>query len=279
MDIVTENVKISNLQKKSERSLIGPLKPCDCGCGQMTGLIPKTSPRYGHVLGHSYRFISGHHNRNNELHLALSQPRLCACGCGIPTLPAKKTRRGHIKGKYALYVTGHSRKNNPPDAEWLWAQVDRSGGSNACWLWVHTKSPAGYGHISLRGKLWLTHRLAWELTNGPIPDGMFVCHNCPDGDNPSCINPAHLFLGTAQDNMRDMVAKKRCVYGERHHATKLTQAQVDHLRETYAAGGITYKALAKEYGVDKTTVSNIVRYKTWFVTDNGPKLPRRLRAG
>lgn len=88
----------------------------------------------------------------------------------------------------------------------FWAKVAKAG-PNDCWLWLGHKMPYGYGTYGKPKQL--AHRRAWELTNGPIPDGLMVLHNCPDGDNPSCVNPAHLWLGTQTDNMRDAAAKGR----------------------------------------------------------------------
>ena len=90
-----------------------------------------------------------------------------------------------------------------PVADRLWERVDRSGD---CWLWTGAITGVGYGHIYADGRLAYTHRLAYELTYGPIPEGLFVCHHC---DNPPCCRPEHLFLGTAQDNQSDMAAKGR----------------------------------------------------------------------
>lgn len=101
----------------------------------------------------------------------------------------------------------------------FWSKVDKSLGALACWLWLAGCDEDGYGkfspthHQSMRA-----HRLAYILTYGPIPPGMLVCHNCPDGDNPACVNPAHLFLGTVDDNAKDMVRKGRSLSGDRNPA-------------------------------------------------------------
>lgn len=107
-----------------------------------------------------------------------------------------------------------------------------------------------------------THRLAWQLANGPIPIGMFVCHHC---DNPPCCNPEHLFLGTALDNNRDRHEKGRSVIrvGMDLGIAKLTDAQVIEIRARYAHGGQTHRALADEFGVTRTTIGRIVSRAAW----------------
>lgn len=95
----------------------------------------------------------------------------------------------------------------------------------------------------------LAHRHAWVLAHGPIPEGLFVCHSC---DNPPCVNPDHLFLGTHDDNMADMTAKGRA-------GVKLTRADAEAIRSDPRSG----RAVAADFGVSATTVSNIRRGKTW----------------
>jgi hypothetical protein len=96
----------------------------------------------------------------------------------------------------------------------------------------------------------------WELTNGPIPAGMHVCHHC---DNPPCCNPAHLFLGTNTDNIKDRVAKGR----SGHTNAKLTPERAHDIRRRYAAGGIFQRELAAEYGVTRSCVQHVIHGNSW----------------
>ena len=135
---------------------------------------------------------------------------------------------------------------------------------NGCWLWMGGHGKRGYPHFPLNGKTVYAHRLSWEIHKGTIPDGLDVCHNCPDGDNPSCVNPDHLFLGTHADNMRDMCSKgrSRC-WGEKARTAKLTEHQIVNIRSRWKAGGITQQELAIEYGIRQVTISSIVNGRTW----------------
>ena len=95
---------------------------------------------------------------------------------------------------------------------------------------------------------------------GPIPDGSFVCHRC---DRPLCVNPYHLFLGTAADNAADMVNKGRSAKGEHHSQATLTGTQVEALRQRYAAGGVSQQELARQYNITSGTASRIIRGLRW----------------
>lgn len=103
-----------------------------------------------------------------------------------------------------------SRMSRPAGGRWpgtteerFWARVDRGDG---CWEWRGCKKRNGYGWVGVRKEQWVAHRLAWTFVNGPIPTGLHVCHRC---DNPSCVRPDHLFIGSHADNMADMKAKGR----------------------------------------------------------------------
>ena len=143
--------------------------------------------------------------------------------------------------------------------ERFWEKVEKT--ENGCWEWTAGKFNAGYGQFAVNGKHQLAHRFSYELTYGEIPDGLFVCHRC---DNPPCVNPEHLFLGTHADNMADRNEKGRVSKGEEHYYSKLTEENVLEIRQRVASGkwGIKSK-LAKEFGVSNPQISDIVNRKKW----------------
>jgi hypothetical protein len=143
-----------------------------------------------------------------------------------------------------------------PLADRFWEKVDQRG-PEECWPWTAYIDSAGYGNFG--GPR--APRVAWQLTNGPIPGGLYVCHHC---DNPICVNPAHLFIGTQAENMADAVSKGRQARGERAHHAKLTEAQVIHLRRAYPPGTrIPYKPLAEQYGVTRMAIHYAIRGTNW----------------
>jgi hypothetical protein len=97
----------------------------------------------------------------------------------------------------------------------FWSKV-ALGDDRECWEWTRKKA-RGYGRFDVRGWPVYAHRIAWVIAFGVIPDGLYVCHSC---DNPPCVNPAHLFLGTAKDNMQDKVRKGRHRWGCRAQRTQ-----------------------------------------------------------
>ena len=181
----------------------------------------------------------------------------CQCGCGQRTRISKQTEtaRGYVKGRPMRYLPGHATRKP------FWDKVQKSAGSDVCWIWTAGKNADGYG--TLGGGL-RAHRVSYEMRHGPIPNGMCVCHSC---DNPSCVNPAHLWLGTHQDNMADRSRKGRSsggrMVGTEHPNAKLTDDMVREIRHLYASGEYMQKDLARMYGVSDMVISLLVRGKTW----------------
>lgn len=132
--------------------------------------------------------------------------------------------------------------------------------TDTCWLWMRGLNSYGYGTIKHHGRNCQTHRVAWELANGPIPAGMMVCHKC---DVRHCVNPEHLFLGTAFANKADCVAKGRHAYGELDGNVKLSTSKVRRIKALYQTGLISKVQLAKAFGVSDATIGHVVNGKTW----------------
>lgn len=155
------------------------------------------------------------------------------------------------------------------DIKRFWSRVDKKS-EDACWEWEGYRNIEGYGRITINSKLHLVHRVSWIIHNGEIPDGnlpygtMFICHTC---DNPSCVNPAHLFIGTNKDNMRDKNDKGRGggrgLKGEENSMHKLTECQVKEIREKYEPRVYTLDMLAAEYGVTFQHIQTIITNKAW----------------
>lgn len=140
----------------------------------------------------------------------------------------------------------------------FWSKVLKA--DDGCWVWTASRDRDGYGYVGLGGVTRRAHRVSWSMANGNIPPGLFVCHSC---DNPPCVNPAHLFLGTLADNNKDRAAKGRSAKGERHGQAKLTEEKVAFIRSKYAKGGVTKKSLAEQFGVDASTIGLVINGKQW----------------
>jgi hypothetical protein len=180
---------------------------------------------------------------------------------GIDPILGRKRRRGeNIK---------YPSRTNP---DLFWEKVEKKQPTE-CWIWKgYCPKPGhpryGYGVIKVAGKAWRAHRYAYSISKGPIPPGTQVCHSC---DNPPCCNPEHLWLGTAFDNMRDMVRKGRHVprlgatpyhnqvRGESCHNAKLTEAIVRAIRLDQRGAGV----IAKDLGVSWDAIDRIRKGKTW----------------
>lgn len=130
---------------------------------------------------------------------------------------------------------------------------------NGCWLWAGGLFKGSYGHFYIDRQTYLAHRVAWRYFRGDQPHGLFVCHHC---DNPRCVNPEHLFLGTPRDNSQDMVAKGRACVGTRKPQHRLTEDIVTVARQAYR-GGAEGTALARRYGVSLWVMYRALAGRTW----------------
>lgn len=130
-----------------------------------------------------------------------------------------------------------------------------------CWSWSGNKDQDGYGLLSFSGKTLKAHRVSWQIHKGKIPPNIFVLHSC---DNPICSNPDHLFLGTARDNLIDMIKKGRRVAakGEKHSRAKLKNENVMEIRSLLKQG-YSFGKLGKKFNVDRTAIRNIKNGKSW----------------
>ncbi len=144
----------------------------------------------------------------------------------------------------------------------FWTHTDRDAD---CWNWIGSKNDAGYGKLWFTSKFWLAHRFSYTIHCGEIPAGLLVCHHC---DNPSCVNPEHLFLGTQKDNMIDCGSKGRIRVGdrkgERHPLAKLTLGDVIVIKSQV---GANQNELARNYGVSSRTINDIITGKNWKHVD------------
>lgn len=174
------------------------------------------------------------------------------------------------------------------DKKRFWSNVDVCS-EDECWEWTGGRTGAGYGAFDLKGKKYLAHRIAWFLENGPIPDGMLICHDC---DNPPCKNVNHFFLGTSKDNTVDAAKKGRMATGKRngkythpektpcgenngsrthpekrprgenHGMSNLTEILVLEIRKLYSEGE-KQCVIGDSLEISKSQINKIVNRKTW----------------
>lgn len=272
---------------------------CECGCGQETDLATYTCTARGYVKGQPLRFRKGHRPDQTKPFAKRFWSHVDKRGadeCWLWNGYLKHGRQGSVllsghthrpvqrvayeltigpipPGHFVLHHCGNGHCCNPahlylsdalPSRDTFWSFV-AVGSKDDCWIWTGRKHSGGYGSLMIDGQ-WLTsHRLAYELTHGQIPTGMYICHRC---NNPPCCNPAHLYAGTAKDNADDCMRAGRFsraprFYGERHPASKLTAETVDRIRDIYAAGQCSQRKLANMFGIVQSQVWRIVHHLSW----------------
>jgi hypothetical protein len=166
--------------------------------------------------------------------------------CSPQCLGASRTIR--FKGK---------TRGRPSWQEQIAIFLARFSDNSQCWEWSGSWASTGYGRLNpKRGFTVSAHRGAWEVVNGPIPNGLFVLHHC---DNPPCCNPSHLFLGTPKDNTQDMLTKGRNPHGEQHYRARLTAPQVVAIR----ADARSHRSIAADYSIARVTVTAIKNGRMW----------------
>lgn len=143
-----------------------------------------------------------------------------------------------------------------------WAYFAPVGTPDECWEWRGHRTRHGYGLFTYRGRRMPASRVALVMTGIALGDDQLACHHC---DNPPCVNPAHLYAGTASDNMQDSIRRGRFnrATGERHHKAKFTLEQVRSIRLRVAEGE-TQASLAREFGVNYMTINRIVKRRFWI---------------
>lgn len=169
------------------------------------------------------------------------------------------------------FIRGHYRSGvyKVPDIDRFLTYVDKNG-PNGCWIWTGRADKKGYGRIWIEGKILVASRASYILHVGPIPPLMFVCHKC---DNPPCVNPDHLFLGTNAENQADSIAKGRKprgeivtaerialgLVGEGSPVARFSEKVIRSARDLYATGNWKQSEIARLLGISRSQVNRVVR--------------------
>lgn len=160
---------------------------------------------------------------------------------------------GYPTPKYCRKCYNKNRYLSPKEK--FWKYVKKSDG---CWLWTGAVKSGGYGLFGVKGRCYTASRFSYILHHGKITKGRIVCHNCPDGDNPLCVNPEHLYAGTYSDNNSDSVKKGRAAIGENKPNATLTNEQVRDLKRNFVRKYGANVFWAKKLGVKIPVIDAIV---------------------
>lgn len=177
----------------------------------------------------------------------------CRCGKHFSVKPSRVKKQRHSLSCSRECGRTAKRKDT---VEGFMARVDIQ--EHGCWEWIGVRMWLDYGTVRIDGKILRAHRVMWRLVNGDIPDNMMVCHKC---DNPPCVRPDHLFLGTAKDNSDDCHSKGRGSRGEAVPQSKLTTEQVIEIKKL--AKHYKHREIAARYGVSRAMISYIARGAWW----------------
>lgn len=214
----------------------------------------------------------GNATEPNKIRAGLPRTETCTIeGCEQPGHAAQLCKRHYrnlnLYGEPQTYKrepTGTPRPSGQNLAEaFAYHQEGKPPRPNECWEWRGYRTPDGYGRFVFEMKNIPAHRAAYQVYNGPIPNGMVIRHTC---DTPPCVNPAHLLVGKPADNVRDRTERDRTCKGSDKPQSKLCEADVRDIRRRYAAGESQYK-LKDEYGVAQNTIWSIVHRITWSHVD------------
>ncbi len=215
-------------------------------CGKLVALRPAEDPRHGRYWLCQCDCGKAHNVPASSLTRGVAK----SCGC----LRGKASKAGIGLGQKKPWKVATSRDGRSPIKTWddlarRCIRDDRTG----CLEWTKTADRKGYGIAAIDRKRWAAHRASYYLSFGPIPDGKFVCHRC---DNPKCIEPSHLFLGSPIENTRDMQAKGR--ERRRRGPRKLNELQVREAHNRHI-GGESCRQIAAHYDVSHHAMSNALR--------------------
>lgn len=172
----------------------------------------------------------------------------------------KSERRFCADGRYHMIPRKRTREES---IEVFWSKVNKSG-EDDCWFWTGLKKDNGNGLIY--GLFWddgndiKAHRFSFLIHNSEIPKGLLVCHKC---DQPLCVNPKHLFLGSYKDNNADTCRKRRNAFGEKSPGAILTEHSVREIRLLYVPKIFGFRKLAEKYGVSESCIQGIIEGRTW----------------
>lgn len=223
------------------------------GCGNWFEPPKESNPR---------RYCSSACHYADRPHIVKERvERICANGdCGKAFTPKWPSSRQRFCSRAC-----RPHPQTTPEADRWQAKVDKTSSPNGCWIFLGRPLKGGHCHFVLEGgELILAHRYAWQLAHPDeaIPDDKVVCHDCPGGDNPACVNPAHLWLGTRAENNQDAARKGRSAKGAAIPHTKLNEQAVIEIRVLIAAK-LSDSEIGRRKGVSGKTIAAIRTGKTW----------------